>query len=84
MGNFQAFSLKVTRGFVLLFLFLLFFYLFGNEAFDMFMRDDVMTKTSIDHLEVLQSPGVTVCLDQVRSDWTDYYYSQYIQYYILQ
>ena len=68
MRNFQAISLKVTRGFVILFLFLLFFYLFGNEAFDMFMRDDVMTKTSIEFSEPLQSPGVTVCLDQVRSD----------------
>ena len=62
MGNFQAF----TRGFVLLFLFLAFLHLFGWQAGRMFLRDDVMAKISTDHVESLQSPGVTVCLDQVR------------------
>ena len=70
MRNFQAFSLKVARGFVLLFLFLAFFHLFGKAAMDMFLRDDVMVKTSTPYMEAIQSPGVTVCLDQVRSDST--------------
>ena len=65
MGNLEAFSLKVARGFVLLFLFVAFFYMFGKDAIKMFLRDDVMAKTSTHFLEELQSPGVTVCLDQV-------------------
>ena len=68
MGNFPAFSLKVARGFVLLFLFVAFLQMFGWDAGRMFLRDDVMAKTSTDFRETLQSPGVTVCLDQVRSD----------------
>ena len=66
MGNFQAFSLKVARGFVLLFLFVAFLFMFGFDAGRTFQRDDVMAKISTDHVESLQSPGVTVCLDQVR------------------
>ena len=68
MGNFPAFSLKVTRGFVLLFLFVGFLHMFGWDAWRMFLRDDVIAKTSTNFVEELQSPGVTVCLDQVRSD----------------
>ena len=70
MRNFLAISVKVARGFVVLFLFLAFFYLFGKGAMDMFLRDDVMAKTSTPYMEAIQSPGVTVCLDQVRSDST--------------
>ena len=65
MGNFPAFSLKVTRGFVLLFLFVGFLHMFGWDAGRMFLRDDVIAKTSTNFVEKLQSPGVTVCLDQV-------------------
>ena len=68
MGNFQSFSLKVARGFVLLFLFVAFLQLFGWDAIRWFLRDDVMAKTSTNFEEALQSPGVTVCLDQVKSD----------------
>ena len=68
MENLQEFSLKVARGFVLIFLFLAFLHLFGKDAFRMFLRDDVMGRTSTNFMEELKSPGVTVCLDQVSTD----------------
>lgn len=57
--------MKVTRGFVLLSLFLGFLQMFGRDAVHTFLRDDVIAKTSTNFVEKLQSPGVTVCLDQV-------------------
>lgn len=39
--------------------------MFGRDAVHTFLRDDVIAKTSTNFVEKLQSPGVTVCLDQV-------------------